>query len=218
LFIIPDASNPICHCLQQVLDEDAAARAALNDRATDTSVAVAGPSNPSFFTQQPGNLLLFATGNSSSRKIGLRRELTKSLSSDIVPNQQEILAMPTPKKKKKKKATPVLPLFQKATHSPVSPEYKIENISMNVSSTKLPGRELIDRSPWKMYADPWNGERLTMVKNAVRKNIWYTFFDDVSLDGDESHWGEGNSVFHYLMHCKILTLLASLHDLLPLAT
>jgi hypothetical protein len=38
------------------------------------------------------------------------------------------------------------------------------------------------------------------------------------LDGDQSRWGEGNSVFHYLKYCEILALLASLHDLLPLMT
>jgi hypothetical protein len=79
-----------------------------------------------------GNLLSFATGYPSTRQIYLRRELTKSLSSDIVPSHQEILATPTPKKKKKKKkkkkATPVLPLFHEARHSPVSPEYKSETI------------------------------------------------------------------------------------------
>jgi hypothetical protein len=148
----------------------------LNDHAIGISVTVADPSNSSFPTQQLGNLLSFATGYSSTRQIGLRRKLTKSLSSDIVPNHQEILVTPTPKKKKKKKkATPVLPLFHKATHSPVSPEYKIENSSMNVSSTELPGRELIDRSPWKLYPDPSNEKRLTLMKDAASKNLWYTF-------------------------------------------
>jgi hypothetical protein len=75
----------------------------LNDHATGISVDVADPSKPIFSTQQPGQLLSFATGYSSTRQIDLRRELTQSLSSNIVPNQQEILATPTPKKKKKKK-------------------------------------------------------------------------------------------------------------------
>jgi hypothetical protein len=130
----------------------------LNDHAIGTSVDVAGPSNPSFSTKQPGNVLSFATGYSSTRKIGFLRELTKSLSSDIIPNHQEIFDPPTPKKKekkkkkkkqkkKKKKATPVLSLFHEATQSPVSPENKSDNISLNDSSTELPDRELIDRSP-----------------------------------------------------------------------
>jgi hypothetical protein len=92
-------------------------------------------------------MLLFATGYSSTIQIGLHHELTKSLSRYIVPNQQKILATPTLKKKKKEKSTPVLSIFNEATHSPVSPEHKSENISMNASSTELPGRELIDRSP-----------------------------------------------------------------------
>jgi hypothetical protein len=99
----------------------------------------ADPLNPSFPTQQPDNLLSLATGYSSTRQIGLRRELTKSLASETVPNHQEILATSPTKKKKKNKSTPVLPLFYKATHSSVSPEYKSKNISTNVSSTKLPG-------------------------------------------------------------------------------
>jgi hypothetical protein len=142
------------------------------------------------------------------------------LASETVPNHQEILATPPTKKKKKKKkkATPVLPLFYEAAYSSVSPEYKSETISMNVSSTKLPGRELIDRSAWNMYPDPWNEERLALMKDAVCHNVWYTFFYDMCIDGGESRWGEGNSVFHYLTHTEILTLLSSLHDLLSLMT
>jgi hypothetical protein len=86
LYVIPHASNPICHCLQQVLDEDAAARAALNDHATSTYGAVVDPFNPSFSTQQPGNVLSFATGYSSSRQIGLHHELTKSCHSSSTRN------------------------------------------------------------------------------------------------------------------------------------
>jgi hypothetical protein len=168
----------------------------LNDHAIGTYVAAADPSNPSFPTQQPDNLLLFAAGYSSTRQIGLRRELTKSLSSDTVPNHQEILATPPPekKKKKKKKATPVLRLFYEATHSSVSPEYKSENISTNISNTKLPGRELIDRSAWNMYPDPWNEERLAFVKDTASHNVWYTFFYDVFLDGGDSRGGGGVTV------------------------
>jgi hypothetical protein len=120
------------------------------------------------------------------------------LSSDIVPNQQEILATPTPKKKrkeKKKKPTRVLPLFHEATHSPVSPEYKSQNISTNLSNTQLTGKELIYRYLLKMYPDPWNKDRLMMVKNAASKKCGIPFYN-VFLDGDESRWGEGNSVFH----------------------
>jgi hypothetical protein len=183
----------------------------LNDHAISTSVDVADPSNSSFPTQQPGNLLPFAAGYSSTRQIGLHCELTKSLSSDTIPNLQEILATPTQKKKKtkKKKATPVMPLFYKATHSPVSPAYKSDNISTHISSTVLPGRGLIDRSAWKMYPDQCNKERIVLVKDAAINNVWYTFVNDVFLDGGESRWGEGNSVFHYMMHCEILTLLSS---------
>jgi hypothetical protein len=68
--------------------------------------------------------------------------MNKSLSSDIVPNQQEMLTTPrhaTPTQKKKKKSTPVLRLFHEATHSPVDPEYTGQNMSMNISSTKIPG-------------------------------------------------------------------------------
>jgi hypothetical protein len=43
-------------------------------------------------------------------------------------------------------------------------------------------------------------------------------FYDMFLDGDESHRGEGNSEFHYLTHCEILTLLSCLRDLMPLVT
>jgi hypothetical protein len=160
----------------------------LNDHAIGTYVSAAYPSNPSFPTQQPYNFLSFATGYSSTRQIGLRRELTKSLASETIPNHQEILATPPLKKKKKKKdkATPVLTLFYEVTHSPISPEYKSENISKNVSRTKLPGREIIDRSAWNMYPDPWNKERISLVKDAASHNVWYTFFYDVFLDGGES--------------------------------
>jgi hypothetical protein len=89
---------------------------------------------------------------------------------------------------------------------------------MNASSTKLPGREPIDRSAWNMYPDPWNKERLALVKDAASHNVWYTFFYYVFLGGGESRWGGGNSVFHYLTHTEILTLLSSLRDLLPFMT
>jgi hypothetical protein len=69
-----------------------------------------------------------------------------------------------------------------------------------------------------MYPDSWKKERFTMVKNAVSKNVWCTLLYDEFLDGDQSHWVEGNSVFHYLKHCVILALVASLHDILPLVT
>jgi hypothetical protein len=181
-----------------VIGEDAAARAALNDHATGTWVAVAWAdlSSPSFFTQQPGNLLLFATVCASSKQRVVRRELTKSLSSDIVPNQQEILATPAQKKKKKKKkkSTPVLPLFHEATHSPVNPENTSQNILTNLSSTQLPGKELLYRSLWIMYPDPWNKERLMMVKNAASKNVWYTVLMTCFLMVI-SHAGEKETVF-----------------------
>jgi hypothetical protein len=129
-----------------VIYEDAAARAALNDHMTVTSVDVAwaDPSNTSFFMQQPSNLLSFSPAYVSSKQRGLRRELTKSLSSDSVPKQQEMLATPT--QKKKKKFTPILPLLREATHSPVNPEYTSHNISTDLANTQLPGKELINRS------------------------------------------------------------------------
>jgi hypothetical protein len=116
------------------------------------------------------------------------------LGREIAPNHQEILATPPSKKKKKKKkkkATLALPLFYEATHSYVSPKYKSKNISTNVSSTKLPGRELIDRSAWNVYPDPWNEERLALVKDAASHNVWYNFFYNVFLDGGKSRWGGG---------------------------
>jgi hypothetical protein len=130
----------------------------LNDYAIGTPVAVADPSSTSFPTQQPGHVLSFATGYSSTQQKGLRRQLTKFLSTDTIVNHQERLATPTPKKKKKKKmkATHLLPLFYEATYSPVSTVYKSENKSTNVSSTVLPDRGPIDRSAWRMYPDPWN--------------------------------------------------------------
>jgi hypothetical protein len=191
----------------------------LNDHDIGTSVAAADPPNHSFPTQQTDNLFSFATGYSSTRQIGLRRELTKSLVSETIPNHQEMLATPSPQKKKNnKKATPVLHFFFKETHSSVSPEYKSENISTNDSRTKLPGRELFARSAWNMYLDPWNEERHALMKDAASRNVLYTFFYDMFLNSGESHWGEGNNVFHYLTHTEILTLLSSLHDLLPLMT
>jgi hypothetical protein len=70
LFVIHHASNPISHCLEEVIDGDASDRVVLKDHATGTSVAVAraNPTNTSFSMKQPTNLLTFATAYVSSKQ------------------------------------------------------------------------------------------------------------------------------------------------------
>jgi hypothetical protein len=109
LCVIHHASDPSSHCLQQVIDEDAAARAgldieidesaaaraALKDHVAGISVAVAWVdlSNTLFSMPKPTNSLLFTTMYVSSRKRRMRCNLTKYFPSDIA--SKKILATPT---------------------------------------------------------------------------------------------------------------------------